>query len=155
MSALEEWSETVKLIIQNKTNNLQRRNFRPCHKPLEDRHVTAHLKPELQEKYVLVPADKAGNNIIFVCKYYYMHTLMEELGINSGSTINSTYEKQDVTVDEIIRTHTTTLENIFHITLQQKEKNLPKYISNILDTKTSQDTVQSTFYCRFKFMHHY
>ena len=55
-----------------------------------------------------------------------MHTLMEELGINSGSTINSTYEKQDVTVDEIVRTHTTTLENIFHITLQQKEKNLPK-----------------------------
>ena len=51
---------------------------------------------------------------------------MEELGINSGSTINSTYEKQDVTVDEIIRTHTTTLENIFHITLQQKEKNLLK-----------------------------
>ena len=125
VSALEEWSETVKLIIQNKINNLQRRNFRPCHKPLEDRHVTAHLK-ELQEKYVLVPADKAGNNIIFVCKYYYMHTLMEELGINSGSTINSTYEKQDVTVDEIVRTHTTTLENIFHITLQQKEKNLPK-----------------------------
>ena len=66
------------------------------------------------------------NNIIFVCKYYYMHTLMEELGINSGSTINSTYEKQDVTVDEIVRTHTTTLETIFHITLQQKEKNLPK-----------------------------
>ena len=125
VSALEEWSETVKLIIQNKINNLQRRNFRPCHKPLEDRHVMARLR-ELQEKYVLVPADKAGNNIIFVCKYYYIHTLMEELGINSGSTINSTYEKQDVTVDEIIRTHTTTLENIFHITLQQKEKNLPK-----------------------------
>ena len=92
VSALEEWSETVKLIIQNKINNLQRRNFRPCHKPLEDRHVIAHLK-ELQEKYVLVPADKAGNNIIFVCKYYYIHTLMEELGINSGSTINSTYGK--------------------------------------------------------------
>ena len=109
VSALEEWSETVKLIIQNRINNLQRRNFRPCHKPLEDRHVMAHLK-EQQEKYVLVPADKAGNNIIFVCKYYYIHTLMKELGINSGSTINPTYEKQDVSVDEIIRTHNTTLE---------------------------------------------
>ena len=40
---------------------------------------------------VLVPADKAGNNIIFVCKYYYIHTLMEELGINSGTNLNSTY----------------------------------------------------------------
>ena len=74
-----------------------------------------------------MPADKAGNNIISVCKYYYMHTLMEELGINSGSTINSTYEKQDVTVDEIIRTHTTTLENIFHIT-NKRRKICQKYI---------------------------
>ena len=124
MSALEEWSERVKLIIQNKINNLQRRNFRSCHKLLEDRHVMAQLR-ELQEKYVLVPADKAGNNMIFLCKYCYIHTLIEELDTNSGSTIYFTYEKQDVTVDEIIRTHTTTLENIFHITLQQ-EKNLPK-----------------------------
>ena len=110
----------------------------------------AHLK-ELQEKYVLVPADKAGNNIIFVYKYYYMHTLMEELGINSGSTINSTYEKQDITVDEIIRTHTRhDLRKYIphHLTTE-------KFAKNILDTKTSQDTVQSTFYCRFKFMHHY
>ena len=88
MSALEEWSETVKLIIRSRINNLQRRNFSPCHKILEDKHVMAHLK-ELQRKYVLVPADKAGNNIIFVCKYYYIHTLMEELGINSGSISNS------------------------------------------------------------------
>ena len=35
-------------------------------------------------------ADKAGNNIIFVCKYFDIRTLMEELGIASGSTINST-----------------------------------------------------------------
>ena len=85
MSALEEWSETVKLIIRNRIKNLQSRNFNPCHKILEDKHVMAHLK-ELQRKYVLVPADKAGNNIIFVCKYYYIHTLMEELSINSGSS---------------------------------------------------------------------
>ena len=103
MSALEEWSETVKLIIRNRINSLQRHNFSPRHKILEDKHVMAHLK-ELQRKYVLVPADKAGNNIIFVCKYYYIHTLMEELGINSGSSSNSTYENQDVTADKIIPT---------------------------------------------------
>ena len=69
MSALEEWSETVKLIIKNRISNLQRREFRVKPKILEDRHVRAYLN-ELHEKYVLVPADKAGNNIIFVCKYY-------------------------------------------------------------------------------------
>ena len=66
----------------------------------------------------MVPEDKA-DNIIFVCKYYYMHALMEEVGINSGSSSNSTYENQDFTADEIIRTHTTILENVFYVTLQQ------------------------------------
>ena len=81
---------------------------------------------ELQSKYVLVPADKAGSNIIFACKYYYIRSLMEELGINSGTNLNSTYVPQVRTVDEIIQTHATTLEDVFDIKLQQREKNLPQ-----------------------------
>ena len=72
--ALEEWSETVKLIIGNRITNLQHRNFGHCHKILEEQHIKTYLT-ELQSKYVLVPKDKAGNNIIFVCKYYYIRTL--------------------------------------------------------------------------------
>ena len=74
----------------------------------------------------LVPADKPGNHIIFVCKYYYVHTLMEELGINSRTNRNSTYVTQDRTVDDIIQTHATTLEDVFDIKLQQKEESLPQ-----------------------------
>ena len=75
-----------------------------------------------------VPVDKAGNNIICVCKYYYIRALMEELGINSVTNLNSTYVNQDNTVDELIQTHATTLtlEDVFDITLQQKEKLLPQ-----------------------------
>ena len=103
---------------------LQHRNFGPCQKILEDPHIKTYLT-ELQSKYVLVPADKAGNNIIFVCKYYYIRTLMEELGINSGTNLNSTYINQVNTVDELIQTHVTTLADVFNFELQQKEKNLP------------------------------
>ncbi len=91
LSTLEEWSQTVKLIISNRINTLQRHELRATPKILENSHVKAYLK-ELHDKYVLVPADKAGNNIIFVCKQFYIRTLMEELGLISGSTINSTYE---------------------------------------------------------------
>ena len=118
MSALEEWSETVKLIMSNRVNDLQHRSFRPCHKILEDPHIKTYLT-ELQSKYVPVSADKADNSIIFVCKYYYVHTLMEELGINSRTNRNSTYVTQDRTVDEIIQTHATTLEDVFGIKLHQ------------------------------------
>ena len=42
VSALEEWSETVKLIISNRIQNLQHRNFGPCRKILEDPHIKSY-----------------------------------------------------------------------------------------------------------------
>ena len=44
---------------------------------------------ELQSKYVLVPADKAANNVIVVCKKYYLEVVIREL------TTTSTYERVD------------------------------------------------------------
>ena len=38
---------------------------------------------KLHANYVLVPADKAANNVIIVCKEYYIDTLVKELGINN------------------------------------------------------------------------
>ena len=58
--------------------------------------------------------------------YFYIRTPMEELGITSGSTINSTHEASDVIVDDIIQDHTTIMEDLFNITLQQKDKNQPR-----------------------------
>ena len=111
---------------------MQHRNFGPCHKILEDPHIKTYLT-ELQSKYVLVPADKADNNIIFVCKYYYIRTLMEELGIDSGTNLNSAYINQDHTVDEVIQTHATTIAHVFNFNLQQKEKNLPQILIGLLN----------------------
>jgi hypothetical protein len=45
----------------------------------------------LHDKYVIIPADKASNNIVFVCKSYYFKCLIKELGIN-----NSTYATKRV-----------------------------------------------------------
>ena len=46
---------------------------------------------------------------------------MEELDINSGTNLNSTYINHVNTVDELIQTHATTLADVFNIKLQQKE----------------------------------
>ena len=143
MSALEAWSETVKLIISSKISNLEHRSFRPCHKILEDPHIKAYLT-ELLSKYVLVPEDKAGSNIIFVCKYYYVHTLMEELGINSRTNCNSTYVTQDRTVDDIIQTHATTLGMCLTPNYDRRRKACHRYIGFLDFTRhrTRQDLLQ-------------
>jgi hypothetical protein len=46
----------------------------------------------LHDKYIIVPADKASNNIVFVCKSYYFECLIKELGINSNTSSNTTYK---------------------------------------------------------------
>lgn len=44
-------------------------------------------------QFLLVPADKAGNNI--VCKAHYMNCILEELGFKSASG-NPTYTQSSL-----------------------------------------------------------
>ena len=44
------------------------------------------------EDYVLVPADKASNNIIVVCKRYYIEVMIHEFRDNVGNN-QRTYEE--------------------------------------------------------------
>ena len=55
----------------------------------DDPDVAAELA-EIHEKFVIVPADKASSNIVFVCKTHYMNCLMEQLSMNT-MTGNLTY----------------------------------------------------------------
>ena len=43
--------------------------------------------------YLLVPADKAANNIVVVCRLHYMNTLKQELNGNKAYKETSTDEK--------------------------------------------------------------
>ena len=45
---------------------------------------------ELQEKYIFVPADKTANNIIVVCKSYYLEVICKELGLWPGTSSSDT-----------------------------------------------------------------
>ena len=63
-----------------------------CRRPesvFDDPDVAAELA-EIHEKFIIVPADKAFNNIVFVCKTHYINCLMEELDM-STLTGNPTY----------------------------------------------------------------
>ena len=55
----------------------------------------------LHENFLLVPADKASNNIVFVCKSHYYTCLLNELGFTSTPG-NPTYTPSNLTKDEIL-----------------------------------------------------
>jgi hypothetical protein len=48
----------------------------------KDPNVAKHLS-HLYDKYVVVPAEKGPNNILFVCKLYYIDCLIKELSIDN------------------------------------------------------------------------
>jgi hypothetical protein len=83
-------------------------------------YPSAFHKPEvinelnrLHEEYVLVPADKACNNIVFVCKAHYHQCIINELGINS--TIgNRTYTATAFSKDEILQNLASVLNTLGH-----------------------------------------
>ena len=58
-----------------------------------------HLKQGIQEfhrKYVFVPADKAANNVVVVCRLLYINTLKQELNGTKAYEETSTDEKSIV-----------------------------------------------------------
>jgi hypothetical protein len=59
----------------------------------------------------LVPADKASNNIVFVCKAHSYHCIIKELGINSTIS-NSTYTPTAFSKDEILQNHASVLNTL-------------------------------------------
>ena len=91
---------------------------------LQNADVEACLS-DLHNKYVFVPADKAPNNIIIICKRYYIKTLIKELRLGNCSTPtgNSTYTSCQMSFEDIVNTHDTFMKSL-SIELSDDDKRL-------------------------------
>ena len=85
LSVLSSWNEMVKGQIEERISKLKQNFEQPTGKVLQNADVKACLS-DLHNKYGFVPADKAPNNIIIICKKYYIETLIKELGLDNSST---------------------------------------------------------------------
>ena len=105
--ALSEWVKSIRSLVKRKIH-LQSKNTKTKHKPtLGDASVLKCLN-KLHEQFVVVPADKAPNNIIFVCKAYYIQCLIGELKLDTNHTKSigsTTYKRVSFSNNEIISNH--------------------------------------------------
>ena len=111
--------------IEECVSNLKQNFKQPTGKVLQNADVKACLS-DLHNKYVFVPADKALNNIIIICKRYYIETLIKELGMDNCSTPtgNSAYASCQMSSEDIINTHNTFMKSL-SIELSDDDKRLP------------------------------
>ena len=104
LESLSDWVRTIRSLVQGRIHKLKNCvNSRPK-SVFKDQEAVKCLS-SLHDKYVVVPADKASNNIVFVCKPYYFECLIKELGINSNTSSNTTYKPTSFDKDEILANH--------------------------------------------------
>ena len=104
LESLSDWVRTIRSLVQDRIHKLKNCvNSRPK-SVFKDQEAVKCLS-SLHDKYVIVPADKASNNIVFVCKSYYFECLIKELGINSNTSSNTTYKPTSFDKDEILANH--------------------------------------------------
>ena len=78
-SALKAWKRSIFTFV-DKRIKFYSQNTNLLHVPPKPKSSFRHLKQGIQEfhrKYVLVPADKAANNVV-VCRLHYINTLKQE-----------------------------------------------------------------------------
>ena len=83
MGQFIEWKTKFMILVKNKINFTP--NFIPCTTNLQ---MFRNKIKRVQDKFVIVPVDKAGNNFGFVCKKYYAEILISE--IDSSDTFELT-----------------------------------------------------------------
>ena len=122
---LSSWKEMVKGQIEERISKLKHNFKQPTGKVLQNVDLKACLS-DLHNKYVIVPADKAPNNIIIICERYYIETLIKELGLDNCSipTGNSIYTSCQMSSEDIVNTHDTFMKSL-GIELSDDDKRLP------------------------------
>ena len=102
--ALDEWECRVVEAIQTRIDRLRKNKKNPRKRQvLSDSECQEYLA-DFQTRFVLVPADKASNNVLIVCKKYYLDVVLKELDTSNG-TNPQTYMPCSDHVENIIVEH--------------------------------------------------
>ena len=129
------WRKEVEKVFDN------RLDFHKKHKPwlfkdtkstLNQFEVKNDLK-NLQNRFIICSTDKASNNYAFICKKFFVKTLMKELGINPETLVcdgNETYRPVKDTEEVIIQRHCSEQWDKFGIHVSENDKKLPRIFWN-------------------------
>ena len=122
VESFSAWKMKILELVDDRVKFLKLRRVPGVTKPiLQDEDVVRSLA-DLHSKYVVVPIDKAANNVALICKRYYIQTLLDEVGVPGNAS--STYKLSKEDPENIIFNNAALCEK-FGITLEERLKTLP------------------------------
>ena len=119
---LSEWIKSIRHLLKRRIYMVSRSMNTKAKSVFNDPQVIDHLA-DLHDQYVLVPADKASNNIVLVCKTYYYSCLNNELGIGRDGN-SSAYQQTALSKNEVLSNHSSVLSS-FGISTSDTDFDLP------------------------------
>ena len=118
-NALKEWKLSIFNIVDKRIKFYSHNtNLLPPKPKSSFRHLKQGIQ-EFHRKYVLVPADKAANNVVVVCRLHYINTLKQELNGTKAYEETSTDEKS------VVNSHSNNLPYKFAVNVKESQDKLP------------------------------
>ncbi|KAL5263394.1 hypothetical protein ACHWQZ_G008682 [Mnemiopsis leidyi] len=122
------WKSDLLTKVRNKLAHIKIRRFK---KPvLSDRDTLAELK-KLQKTFIIVPTDKASNNVSIVCRKYYHECMIKELSSNVYLPIQQNEET-------LVKQHQQDLRQL-NVEVPADNESLPFIYSTIKQHKNPED----------------
>ena len=100
-NSLVLWKETIMKIVRNKKDEVIAQCEPQQVKPILKDEIVASYLNEMHSKFVLVPIDKASNNIAIICKRFYIEKLLLEIGLLKNPS--ETYKLSSRNADDVIK----------------------------------------------------
>ena len=122
IESFSAWKSKILKLVDDRIKILKSRRVPGITKPiLQDEDAVRSLS-DLHSKFVVVPIDKAANNVALICKRYYIQTLLDEVGVPGNASPTYKLSKEDP--DDVIFNNAALCEK-FGITLEERLKTLP------------------------------
>ena len=122
ISSFDSWIANIKYKVKRKVRHLKSTIVPQQTKPiLQDENVISYLS-EFHNKFVIVPIDKASNNIAIICKQFYVMRLLKEVGVLGNPGL--TYQLSNANKVDIINNNMELCAR-YGLTLKEDEKTLP------------------------------
>ena len=119
--ALKEWKLSIFNIVDKR---IKFYSLNANLLPPKPKYSFRHLKQGIQEfhgKFVFVPADKAANNIVVVCRLHYINTLKQEFNGTKAYEEASTEEKT------VVNSHSNELPYKFDVNVNERHTRQTSY----------------------------
>ena len=113
------WRDSVLNMVDAKLSSLKHKIKFHKVKPTLNRPEVVEYLNKLHSEFVLVPIDKAANNVSIICKRFYVEVILKEIG--SQNEGNDTYLKSDNSKEDIIQENH---EYARHLKLELSDKEL-------------------------------